>query len=69
MEGLHRYLMARHHVEDYDNYMQLLAMFRNTTAIEELKGRKRMDGLRKIIGCAHAIRQELVTTALSRRRS
>ena len=69
MESLHRYLMARHHVEDFDNYMQLLAMFRNTAAIEALKGRNRMSEIREVIGQAYTIRHELVTRALSRRGS
>ena len=41
MESLHRYLMARHHVDNFEDYMALLAMYRNTAAIEAIKARTR----------------------------
>ena len=69
MESLHRYLMARHHVADYENYIQLLAMYRNTAAIEELKGRKCFEEIKRVIMQAETIHKELVTRALSRQRS
>ena len=34
MESLHRYLVARYDISDYDYYLKLLAMYRNTAAIE-----------------------------------
>ena len=34
MESLHRYLIARYDISDYDYYLKLVAMYRNTAAIE-----------------------------------
>jgi len=69
MEALHRYLMARHHVDDYDDYMRLLAMYRNTAAIEEIKARERRSEIQEVIEQAHTLRRLLVKKALSRHRS
>ena len=45
MESLHRYLVARFHIADYDEYLQLVALFRNTAAIEAAKARVRYKSL------------------------
>ena len=34
MASLHHFLMVRYHVNDYAGYLHLLAMYRNTNAIE-----------------------------------
>ena len=45
MESLHWYLVARFHIADYDEYLQLVALFRNTAAIEAAKARVRYKSL------------------------
>lgn len=47
MVALHRYLIAWHNVNDYDKYLQLLVLFRNTAAIEATKAQARHDKIRK----------------------
>lgn len=48
MQSLHRYLMSRYEVETYDEYLHLLALFRNTRAIEAQKARTRYAELQDI---------------------
>ena len=60
MEALHRYLVARHQVDDYDGYLRLLAIFRNTAAIEATKARARHDELRDAVFQVLAIRDAML---------
>ena len=55
MESLHRYLVARYHIADYDDYLQLVAMFRNTAAIEAAKARVRYNSLGELFDQTMAI--------------
>lgn len=64
MEALHRYIMARHHVADYEHYMQLLAMYRNTSAIEAVNGRTRCESIHQAITQAQNIQQALIRRTL-----
>lgn len=66
MEALHRYLLARHHIDNYDDYMQLLAMFRNTAAIEGLKGRTRYEEIQRVFAQTSTIRDILLDNIKSR---
>ena len=42
MQSLHSYLMARFEVETFEDYMQMLTLFRNTQAIEAMNARQRL---------------------------
>ena len=42
MQSLHRYVMARYDITTYDEYIHLLALFRNTNAIETQNAYRRL---------------------------
>ena len=66
MEALHRYLVARYHVADYDEYLRILAMYRNTAAIEALKGRTRYEEIQQTLLQVHTIREALLNRLKAR---
>ena len=65
MRALHRYLVARHRVDDYDNYIRLLAMFRNTAAIEANKAEDRRRQLNLAAAQVTVIRNTLADRTLA----
>jgi hypothetical protein len=60
MHALHSYLADRHQVGDYEEYLRLLAMFRNAAAIEATKARARHSEIRDAISQILAIRDTLL---------
>ena len=60
MDSLHQYIMAQHHVADYNAYIRLLAMYRNTAAIEAANARARHDDLRQAIRQILVIREAII---------
>ena len=48
MESLHRYLVARYEVDDLQDYLQLVTLFRNTRAIESQNAYTRYDELAQV---------------------
>jgi len=68
MESMHWYLMARYEVETFDDYIHLLALFRNTRAIEAVKARERVFELTNISTSVDLARQ-LILRRLQLRRS
>jgi hypothetical protein len=69
MHSLHRYLVARYHISDPDEYLHLLAMYRNTAAIEALNSRTRYEEIRQAILQVNSIRNSLVSRLQARRRA
>jgi len=59
LESMHRYLMARYEVETFDDYIHLLALFRNTCAIEAVKARERVIELTNISTSVDLARQSI----------
>jgi len=41
LESMHQYIMARYNIQNLDDYLQILALFRNTRAIEAQNARQR----------------------------
>lgn len=68
LESMHRYLMARYEVETFDDYIHLLALFRNTRAIEAAKARDRVVELTDISSSVEIARQ-LILRRLQHRQS
>ena len=69
MESMHRYLMARYEVETFDDYIHLLALFRNTRAIEAVKARERVFELSDISTSVDVARQIILCRLRLRRSS
>jgi hypothetical protein len=69
MESMHRYLMARYEVETFDDYIHLLALFRNTRAIEAVKARERVFELSDISTSVDVARQIILRRLRLRRSS
>jgi hypothetical protein len=65
---MHRYVMARYEVETFDDYIHILALFRNTRAIEAVKARQRVFELTDISTSVDVARQ-LIRRRLQLRRS
>jgi hypothetical protein len=53
---LHRYLLARYDVEDFEDYTHLLALFRNTRAIEANNARQRYTELSEAAASIEKVR-------------
>ena len=67
MDSLHRYLMARHHVDNYADYMALLAMYRNTAAIEAIKAHTHRMEIDHLIEQVNVIRSIVIRRFVRRR--
>ena len=62
MDSFHRYLLSRYDIHTYEDYVHLLALFRNTRAIEAHNARQRYSD----ISAACASVEELRLSAIQR---
>jgi hypothetical protein len=69
LESIHRYLMARYVVETFEDYIHLLALFRNTRVIEAAKARDRVFELTEISTSIENARQSILRRLQLRRSS
>jgi hypothetical protein len=69
LESMHRYLMARYEADTFDRYIHLLALFRNTRAIEAVKARDRVFELTDISNSIEMARQSILHRLQLRRAS
>ena len=67
MESMHRYLMARYEVETFDDYIHLLALFRNTRATQAAAARDRVFELNNISTSVDLARQSILRRLQLRR--
>jgi hypothetical protein len=66
MQSLHVYLMARFDVPDYDDYLHLLALYRNTRATEAINARNRYLQLEEVSETLSAARQAVLKRLAAR---
>ena len=67
MQSLHRYLMARFDIETFDDYLHLLALFRNTQAIETLNARRHLSELNEVSKSLESARYAILSRLNQRR--
>ena len=60
MASLHRYLVARYQIEDYDDYIHLLALYRNTRGVQAQNSHSRYDELFETIRAIDSSRLALL---------
>ena len=59
LQSLHRYIMSRFDIHDMDDYLQILALFRNTRAIEAHNARRRLMELKEVASSIERLRRSL----------
>jgi hypothetical protein len=69
LESVHRYLLTRYKVKTFDEYIHLLALFRNTRAIEAAKAHDRVMELADISTSIENARQSIIRRLQLRRSS
>ena len=60
IESLHRYLMSRYDIKDYDDYLHVLSLFRNTRAIEAENALNRYHELQSVASTLENARIQLL---------
>ena len=59
LQSLHGYIMSRFDIQDMDEYLQILALFRNTRAIEAHNARRRLMELKEAASSIERLRRSL----------
>jgi hypothetical protein len=60
LHSLHCFLLARHEVNDFDDYTHLLALFRNTRALEAHNACQRYTELDEASRSIETVRQAII---------
>ena len=60
IESLHRYLMSRYDIKDYDDYLHVLSLYRNTRAIEAENALNRYQEIRAAVATIENARIDLL---------
>ena len=67
MQSLHSYLMAQFEVETFEEYIQMVALFRNTQAIEMMNARQQLSELAKVANSFETSRSAILSRLKERR--
>lgn len=69
LQSLHRYILSRYDIQDYDEYLHLLALYRNTRAIEVQKASTRFTELNLAVTSVAKARLGIIKAMEDRRSS